>query len=268
MSIDPPAAAQPARTSWRFKPAVPDRLRALVRGREVWLVVLAAIVGSIAGITVIVMNMTVAVMHGVLFGLEAGDRLSALDALPRTNGFLIPVVGGLVLATTALALARANFRRPVDPIEANALHGGRMSMRDSLTVAGQTIISNGFGASVGLEAGYTQLVSGIASRLGMAFRLRRADLRMLVGCGAASAIAAAFGAPLTGAFYGFELIIGTYTAASLAPVLTASIIGRSRDPPVRHRAIFDQRRCRSRLSTVRTCRPWPCLPSLVQGSAY
>jgi CIC family chloride channel protein len=48
---------------------------------------------------------------------------------------------------------------------------------------------------------------------------------MLVGCGAAGAIAAAFGAPLTGAFYGFELIIGTYTAATLAPVLTASIVG-------------------------------------------
>jgi CIC family chloride channel protein len=100
-----------------------------------------------------------------------------------------------------------------------------MSIRDSLLVAGQTIVSNGFGASVGLEAGYTQLVAGFASRLGVGFRLRRADLRMMVGCGAASAIAAAFGAPLTGAFYGFELIIGTYTAAALAPVLTASIAG-------------------------------------------
>ena len=117
------------------------------------------------------------------------------------------------------------MRRPIDPIEANALHGGRMSMRDSIVVALQTMASNGFGASVGLEAGYTQLVAGIASRLGIGFRLRRGDLRMLVGCGAASAIAAAFGAPLTGAFYGFELIIGTYTAAALAPVLTASIAG-------------------------------------------
>lgn len=48
---------------------------------------------------------------------------------------------------------------------------------------------------------------------------------MMVVCRAASAIAAAFGAPLAGAFYGFELIIGTYTATALAPVLTASIAG-------------------------------------------
>lgn len=76
--------------------------------------------------------------------------------------------------------------------------GGRMSLRDSVLVAVQTLISNGFGASVGLEAGYTQAASGLASRLGLDFHLRRGDLRVLVGCGAAAAISAAFGAPLTG----------------------------------------------------------------------
>ena len=64
----------------------------------------------------------------------------------------------------------------------------------------QTILSNGVGASVGLEAGYTQICSALASRLGRSFRLRRNDLRLLVGCGAAGAIAAAFQAPLTGSF--------------------------------------------------------------------
>ena len=113
----------------------------------------------------------------------------------------------------------------VDPIEANALHGGRMSMRGSLIVAAQTVWSSGIGASVGLEAGYTQLASGIASAIGRSFRLRRSDMRILVGCGAAAAIAGAFGAPLGGAFYGFELIIGSYSIASLAPVGMASLVG-------------------------------------------
>ena len=81
------------------------------------------------------------------------------------------------------------------------------------------------GASVGLEAGYTQLASGIASRIGNAFHLRRGDLRILVGCGAAAGIAGAFGAPLAGAFYGFELIIGSYSPNSLAPVGIAALIG-------------------------------------------
>ena len=81
------------------------------------------------------------------------------------------------------------------------------------------------GASVGLEAGYTQLASGIASRIGRAFRLRRADLRILVGCGAAGGIAGAFGAPLAGAFYAFELVIGNYSVTSLAPVAIAALLG-------------------------------------------
>ncbi len=69
------------------------------------------------------------------------------------------------------------------------------------------------------------MASGIASRLGLAFRLRRADLRILVGCGAAAGIAGAFGAPLAGAFDGFELIIGGYSPNNLAPVGVAALIG-------------------------------------------
>ena len=43
----------------------------------------------------------------------------------------------------------------------------------------------------------------------------------MVGCGAAGAIAAAFGAPITGAFYACELIVGVYYVSSAAPVLAA-----------------------------------------------
>ena len=100
-----------------------------------------------------------------------------------------------------------------------------MSLIGSMIVAAQTMWSSGVGASVGLEAGYTQIASGIASRIGNAFRLRRGDLRILVGCGAAAGIAGAFGAPLAGAFYGFELIIGSYSPTSLAPVGIAALIG-------------------------------------------
>ena len=87
----------------------------------------------------------------------------------------------------------------------------------------QTLVSNGCGASVGLEAGYTQIGSGAASLLGQVLNLRRNDLRLIVGCGAAGAIAAAFGAPITGAFYACELIVGVYSVGSAAPILAASL---------------------------------------------
>ncbi|MGG8999085.1 hypothetical protein ACQ9AQ_28670, partial [Escherichia coli] len=71
----------------------------------------------------------------------------ALIALP---------VGGAALAAFSSA-TRARKRRMIDAVEANALHGGRMSMGDSLVISGQTVLSNGFGASVGLEAAYAQI---------------------------------------------------------------------------------------------------------------
>jgi CIC family chloride channel protein len=204
---------------------VPHRLRALVRARESSIILLAAVAGALAGLVVAGMGALVSLMHLVFFGLDPGQRLSGVVSLDPVFAFLVPCLGGLVFGLASTAIARWRGASEVDPVEANALHGGRMSMRGSLIVAAQTVWSSGVGASVGLEAGYTQLASGIASKVGQAFRLRRSDLRMLVGCGAAGAIAGAFGAPLGGAFYGFELIIGSYAIASLAPVGMAALIG-------------------------------------------
>ena len=196
----------------------------MVRARESSVIVLAALVGALAGLAVAGMGEIVALMHRLLFGLDPGTRLSGQVSLDPLYALLTPTLGGLLFGLVSAYFTRRRGTE-VDPIEANALHGGRMSMRGSLIVAAQTVWSSGIGASVGLEAGYTQLASGIASKIGQAFRLRRSDMRVLVGCGAAGAIAGAFGAPLGGAFYGFELIIGSYSIAGLAPVGMASLLG-------------------------------------------
>ena len=138
---------------------------------------------------------------------------------------LMPVMGGMLVGLSSVLLRRWRPREVVDAIEANALFGGRMSLGDSLGLVWVTILSGGFGASVGLEAAYTQLGAALASRLGRSVDLRRDDVRTLVGCGAAGAIAAAFNAPLSGAFYAFELIIGSYTLQALAPVGIAALTG-------------------------------------------
>ncbi len=204
---------------------IPQRLRAIVRARELSLIALAAPVGAFAGVVVAVMGVGVDILHRLLFQLGPDVRLSELLRLDPLVAISVPLAGGLVFGIARELIARWRPEREIDPIEANALHGGRMSLLGSVIVAVQTVWSSGVGASVGLEAGYTQLASGIASRIGMAFRLRRADLRILVGCGAAGGIAGAFGAPLAGAFYGFELIIGGYSPNNLAPVGVAALIG-------------------------------------------
>ncbi|HQT75457.1 MAG: chloride channel protein [Rhodospirillales bacterium 20-64-7] len=205
----------------------PQVLRALVRTDEIWLVVLAAFLGCATGCCVWLMTETTQLVHQTLFGISPGERLSAMKWLPPVPSVLVPCLGGLALGLVTLGIGRLRNRRTVDPIEANALFGGRMSLTGSLIVVLQTIMSNGVGASVGLEAGYTQIGSAIGSRWGHAFRVRRNDLRLLVGCGAAAAIAGAFNAPLTGSFYAFELIIGTYTLAAFAPVAVAALVSQA-----------------------------------------
>src|SRR5258708_3079293 len=217
---------KPAASGWHIPTfEVRSSLRALVRARESSLVILGALIGALAGLLVAAMSMAVTLLHTGLFGVPLSERLSAMKLIDPYIAVLVPTLGGLAFGLALMLLARWRPAREVDPIEANALHGGRMSLRGSFIVTVQTIWSSGVGASVGLEAGYTQLASGLASWIGRAFHLRRRDLRVLVGCGAAGAISGAFGAPLGGAFYAFELVIGSYSIASLAPVGLAALVG-------------------------------------------
>jgi len=202
---------------------LPSWLRTFVRTREAGLVLAAVVIGVASGGLVALMGWTVQVMHEALFGLPSGQRLSATPHVAAWRIMLVPLAGGFVM--TALArYARRMSGRLADAIEANALFGGRLSLTGSLLVTVQTLMSCGTGASVGLEAGYAQISSAVASRLGLSLAARRGDLRLLVACGAAAAIAAAFGAPLAGAFYGFEVVLGTYTVAALAPVATSALV--------------------------------------------
>jgi chloride channel protein, CIC family len=199
------------------------RLRAFVRGNELFLIPVALVIGAAVGAIVTAMSEAAQLAHVAIYGIPLDIRLSANSTVNPVAALLGPVIGGLILGAMEWSRLRWGLSAAVDPIEANALRGGQLSVRDSIVVSGQTLISNGCGASVGLEAGYTQIGAGSASWIGRLLKLRRNDQRLIVGCGAAAAIASAFGAPLTGAFYACELIVGIYSIAGAAPILVASI---------------------------------------------
>ncbi len=199
-------------------------VRGQIRASELWLVAIAAVIGAAAGLTTFAISGSARALQIALYGISPATRLSTIPFLPLVRLPVLPV-GGLILGLITLWWTRRRPAPAVDPVEANALRGGRMSMRDSVFVVVQCLCSNGFGASVGLEAAYAQMGAAVASMTGGALNLRRSDLRTLVGAGAGAGIAAAFNAPLTGAFYAFEIIIGSYTAANIAPVVAATLVG-------------------------------------------
>ena len=200
---------------------LPAWLRRRTRASEAAIIILAVAIGAAAGMLSVLQGAVARTLQHLLFHLPSDQRLSAASAVPLAALMALPVGGLLLMAFSSITKARR--RRLVDAVEANALHGGRVSWTDSLVISGQTIISNGFGASVGLEAAYAQLGAAVASAAGGWLRLRRGDLRVLVGAGTGAAIAAAFGTPLTGAFYAFEIVIGAYTPAAIAPVAAAAL---------------------------------------------
>jgi CIC family chloride channel protein len=205
--------------------AAPSRAEPRLRDSDLFLIALAIVAGAAAGLGVVLIDLLIEAVRFVAFGLREGARLSSATGLRPERILFMPILGGIIVGLTALLLRRWRPREVVDAIEANALFGGRMSLGDSVGLVWVTILSGGFGASVGLEAAYTQLGAAMASRLGRRIALRRDDVRTLVGCGAAGAIAAAFNAPLAGAFYAFELIVGSYTLQTLAPVGIAALSG-------------------------------------------
>ncbi|WP_028137877.1 chloride channel protein [Bradyrhizobium japonicum] len=203
---------------------LPLFLRNFVRNRETGLVLVAIVVGLLSGLLVAAISSLSQVSHALLFDIPFDAHLSATGVISWQRTLLVPMLGGLVLALIGLYFARrVKGQQLADAIEANALYGGRVSFRGSLLISIQTLLSNGFGGSVGLEAGYTQICSMFGSHVGQRLAARRNDMRLLVACGAAGAISAAFSAPLAGAFYAFEVVLGAYTSAGLVPVIASAV---------------------------------------------
>ena len=225
-------AALPTQAFERF---FPFWLRTFVRTRESGIAISALVIGVISGVLVGLIANAAQLLHELLYALPNEQRLSAAFRVEPWRAILIPVAGGLLLSL-AVWLAGTRFKgRMADAIEANALYGGRLSIGGSLYITLQTFISNACGASVGLEAAYTQVCGALSSFLGRGLAARRSDMRLLVACGAAGAISAAFGAPLAGAFYAFEVVLGAYAVASLVPVVASALVASIVSGMITHR---------------------------------
>ncbi|MGB5949276.1 MAG: chloride channel protein [Parvibaculum sp.] len=227
----------------RFRPPIPASLaqrlhiisrilfyryaafRRALRSWEAGVIILCAPLGALVGLVVYVIREAVYTLHDINFGLAPGSYLSAQTSIDIWRLALVPAGVGLIFGVLAYFIRKNRSADITDPVEANALFGGRMSMPDSIRLTVATMLSNAAGASVGMEAGYTQMGAAIYSWVAQYFRLRRDDARIFVTAGTASAIAAAFNAPLAGAFYGFELILGSYAPRALAPVAIAALAG-------------------------------------------
>ena len=200
--------------------------RRFLQNDQLVLAILSLVVGLAVAWMVVLLREGIAFFHGQFFGAE-GERLYEYVAvLPWWQVLLVPTVGGLAVGLLIrFGMPDARPQGVADVIEASALRGGHMSMMVGLRAAFINALSIGVGASVGREGPAVHFGAALAASIAKRLHLTRTLSRTLLGCGVAAAVAASFNAPIAGALFAGEVVIGHYALKTFAPVVIASVTG-------------------------------------------
>ena len=187
---------------------------------------LALVIGAAAGYGAIAFRLGIDAIQLLFYGSATQQVLSMARHLEWWHRLLAPALGGLGVGLFIhYALPERRPHGVADVIEACALRGGRMRLRDGLAAGFASAASIGVGASVGREGPVVHLAAAMAGALGGRLGLDRGQLRTLLGCAVASGIAASFNAPIAGVFFALEVVVGHYALGAFAPVVIAAVIG-------------------------------------------
>jgi len=182
-------------------------------------------VGFASGLAAVVFRKLIGFFNFVLLHRAWGWAEQTLPygraALPLITG-----AGGLVVGLLVYYFAReAKGHGVPEVMGAVAVRGGIIRPRVAVIKVLASSICIGSGGSAGREGPIVQTGSSIGSALGQVLHLSGQRVRTLVGCGAAAGIAATFNAPIAGALFSLEIILGDFAFANFAPVVLSSVVG-------------------------------------------
>jgi len=206
-------------------------------GSRLGLVVMALVVGGVAGLGAaafreLIFAVTWIVTGHDQFGQQGRVASSHLPWLGVGFFVVIPVIGGLLYGPLVSRFAREARGHGVPEVMlAVAENGGRIRPQVTVVKALASAICIGTGGSVGREGPIVQIGSALASSLGQIVRMPATSLRIIVACGAAGGIAATFNAPITGLFFGFEIVLREFSldalCATALSAVSADLISRA-----------------------------------------
>lgn len=185
----------------------------------------AVAIGVMGGYGAVGFRWLIDMLKLLFFQGGAGDNLlSYAWSLPWWQRMLIPAAGGLALAPMIKYFARETKGHGVPEVmEAIALRGGKLTPRTMITRALASAITLGSGGSVGREGPIVQIGSALGSTVGQFLHANESRMKTLVGCGAAAGMAATFNAPLAGALFAIEVILGDFGLAQVTPIIISSV---------------------------------------------
>ena len=202
------------------------QLAQAVHGEDIRIALMALLVGGLAGYAAAGFRLLIGWIQYLFYGAEAEKLYSTALYLPWWQVLLAPAACGLLVGLFIRYLMPNGRPQGVaDVMESAALHEGRMPLRHVALASLANAASIGGGASVGREGPVVLLGAGLASAVGKRLGFSRGNMLTLLGCGVASAVAASFNAPLAGALFALEVVVGHYRLKAFAPVVMASVTG-------------------------------------------
>jgi CIC family chloride channel protein len=184
----------------------------------------AAIVGVCGAFSSVAFREALYELQGVLLGYE-GPLDTAATTLPWWGRLLMPAAGGLIAGSILLFGEKwSTAGKSTDFMEAVTLGNGVIRVRATIVKSLSSLMTISSGGSIGREGPMVQLASMLGSVLGRAGKFSPARLRLLVACGAAAGIACSYNAPLTGAFFVAEIVLGSIAMESIGPLIVSSVV--------------------------------------------
>ena len=191
---------------------------------EAFHLILAAGVGVIGGLVNLLFFYSTESVK-LLFLHHPGDIVTVGKMMDPWQRVVTPALGGL-LAGLILhwGLRLVGPQRSSNLLEVVVAGDGRLPFRTAIINFLSSLVTISSGGSIGREGGIVQLSATLASKWGQIAKWPPYRLRMLVGCGAASGIAAAYNAPISGAVFASSIVLGNFSMSLFAPIVCASVV--------------------------------------------
>lgn len=179
-----------------------------------FLLLLGLIVGAVASLAAFLLKSFIHILQEFVTGLAQSYSILYL---------ILPPLGIFLTAMIVMYIVRDDISHGVTKILiALSQRKSRIKPHNMWSSLLSSAVTIGFGGSVGAESPIVLTGAAIGSNIGRLFKMDTKNLMLLVGCGAAAAIAGIFKAPIAGLIFVVEILLMDLTLNSVLPLLTAS----------------------------------------------
>ena len=212
------------RLSGRLRIPVAGLVAQVRRGDHIFMVALAVLIGLFGGYGAIAFRSLIIFTRQVFFAAD-GFAAVYMQSLPLAQRLLMPALGGLLVGGIAYRLAPEVRGSGIPEVmEAVARRVGVIRLRVLILKTVAAALTIGSGGSAGREGPIVHIGSSMGSALGQFLQVPARRLQTFVACGAAAGVAATFNAPIAGALFSMEVVLGDLQLAALSPIVISAVM--------------------------------------------